>query len=545
MSEITMNVDQARLVNLLKNTFSTGTTFIGELLQNARRAGASEIRFYFEEEDNETVLTIHDNGRGIRDWDALVSIAKSDWTEGTLQSDKPFGIGFLSALFAARHITVCSRTGCMACETQHLIEQGAVSVDHSATNSVQGTHITLRGFNIEAGTIEIALKRRVSGFPIPVFCDDEELPRPDAVDLNDTTPSDIGQFLIKKLSTYDGDQMPTLYLQGLPIQLQGVQDFRHTSNIVLHLDSSKFEARMPDRDVLIEPVGETHSQRHRIKVAYREVLHEALNQEKQRLSAREFVGYENLLRSIGSMSLLNDLGIVPRGVARLVDERQDRVLESNLDGVFIDRQKEPLTRDEIMQRPIIDGDAVREAVSNGQDVISLIQHYAYGMAVVTYDVPEGHWLNDLPQLTKSDLDGLTVEVVGQAQDIAIRLTDGLTVVFTVCDHVVIHGPYGHVNIDDAIVHDPASGRDYVPKNIDDQSTLGALHYESDCIGGDDHIRDAEHLIASVRAALSDNPGELLKEYLLDQFSGLQDSPLSGQSFTVDFDEIGNATVKAA
>lgn len=545
MSEITMNVDQGRLVNLLKNTFSTGTTFIGELLQNARRAGASEIRFYLEEADNETVLTIHDNGRGIRDWDALVSIAKSDWTEDTLQNDKPFGVGFLSALFAAKHVTVCSGTRCMASETQHLIEQRAVSIDHSATNSVQGTHITLRGFNIDADTIEFALKKRVDGFPIPVFFDDQELLRPDAVDLNDTTASDIGQFLIKRLSNHDVDQIPTLYLQGLPIQLQGVQNFRHTSSSVLHLDSCLFEARMPDRDVLIEPVGETESQYKRIEAAYSEVLHEALNQEKQRLSAREFAGYEYLLQSIGAMSLVNDLEVVPRRVARLLNERQDRVLESNLDGVFIDRRKEPLTRDEIMQRPIIDGDVVREAVSNGQDVISLIQHYAYGIAVVTYDVPDGHWLHALPSLTESELSGLTVEAVGQTRDVAIRLTDGLNQVFTACEHLIIHGPYGEVKVDDAIVHDPVSGLYYAPANIDDQAMLGAIHYEAGTVYDSDHIRDAEYLISSIRAALSDDPSALLKEYLLDQFSGLQNSPLSGQSFTVDFDECGNATVKAA
>lgn len=545
MSEITMNVDQGRLVNLLKNTFSTGTTFIGELLQNARRAGASEIRFYLEGKGDETILSIHDNGRGIRDWDALVSIAKSDWTEDTLQNDKPFGIGFLSALFAARHITVRSGTGSMACETQELLEHGTVAIDHRAQESVRGTQITLRGFNIEADTIELALRRRVGGFPIPVFFDDEELLRPDAIDVNATTATSIGQFLFKRLSIHDGNQLPTLYLQGLPIQIQGVENYRHTSNIVLHLDSSLFEARMPDRDVLIEPLGETHTQRQRIQSAYCEFLRETLNHEKQRLSAGEFVRYDYLLQTIGAMNLLNDLDVVPRRIARLFDEQQDRVLESNLDGVFIDTQREPLTREEIMQHPIICGDAVRESVGGGQDVISLSQHYAWGMAVVTDDVPEGHWLNDLPTLTQADLSDLTIEVVGKVRDVAIRLTDGMSQTFMACEALVIHGPCGPVKVDDAIVHDPVSGRDYAPQYIDDRSMLGALHYEPGTIGENDHFRDAEHLIASVKAALSDNPGELLKEYLLDQFSGLISSPLSGKSFTVDFDECGNATVKAA
>ena len=60
MSTVSIKVNESKLMQNLGYAFSNSTTVLSETMQNSRRSGADEIRFYFEE--NENVLTIIDNG---------------------------------------------------------------------------------------------------------------------------------------------------------------------------------------------------------------------------------------------------------------------------------------------------------------------------------------------------------------------------------------------------------------------------------------------------------------------------------------------------
>ena len=79
-----------------------------EILQNARRAGATEVEI-----TNEAgIITVRDNGRGIGDFSRLLDMGGSGW-EGTFeQSEDPAGVGLFC--LAPREVSVRSR-GSMTC----------------------------------------------------------------------------------------------------------------------------------------------------------------------------------------------------------------------------------------------------------------------------------------------------------------------------------------------------------------------------------------------------------------------------------------------
>jgi len=60
-----------------------------EILQNARRAGATEVNITNEE----GTVTVCDNGHGIDDFSALLDLGKSDWNEAMDDAEDPAGVG--------------------------------------------------------------------------------------------------------------------------------------------------------------------------------------------------------------------------------------------------------------------------------------------------------------------------------------------------------------------------------------------------------------------------------------------------------------------
>lgn len=74
-----------------------------EILQNARRAGATEV--YIKNEDG--FVTVQDNGKGIEDFAKLLYLGASGWDEHCEEGEDPAGIGLFS-LFR-REVTIRSQ----------------------------------------------------------------------------------------------------------------------------------------------------------------------------------------------------------------------------------------------------------------------------------------------------------------------------------------------------------------------------------------------------------------------------------------------------
>ncbi len=89
METITAHVNQ-RLLTKADRLF-TGTLEgrIIEILQNARRAGATTV----EITNREGIVTVRDNGQGIEDFAALLDLGGSGWEEALEASEDPAGVG--------------------------------------------------------------------------------------------------------------------------------------------------------------------------------------------------------------------------------------------------------------------------------------------------------------------------------------------------------------------------------------------------------------------------------------------------------------------
>ena len=84
----------------------SATDVLNELLQNARRAGAGRVRLTITGTPGDRLLTIVDDGQGIADPVAIVTLGRSGWTAETLRREDPAGMGVFS--LAGRDVIVRS-----------------------------------------------------------------------------------------------------------------------------------------------------------------------------------------------------------------------------------------------------------------------------------------------------------------------------------------------------------------------------------------------------------------------------------------------------
>ena len=102
-----MRTIQARVNTRLLNKASrlfTGTLEgrVIEILQNARRAGATEVHII----NTDGIVTVQDNGRGIEDFSKLLDLGGSGWDDALEVSEDPAGVGIFC--LAPREVTIGS-----------------------------------------------------------------------------------------------------------------------------------------------------------------------------------------------------------------------------------------------------------------------------------------------------------------------------------------------------------------------------------------------------------------------------------------------------
>ena len=263
MNATTMKVNPANLVNSLRFSFTNSTTTLSELMQNARRAQATRVNFHYCPETK--VLQVSDDGGGIDSIETLLSVAESGWDADLIVREHPFGIGFLSALFACRHLSVISKSGSIAVDTGEVLAFQPVTI--TPIKDWDGiTTITLLEVNLEADNIASALRRFARGFPIPVLFNGENLERPAAMDSGlDFVATDIGAVYLHGLQEPMGAQYDfELFLQGLPIYSS--RSFFSSERHIIHLDSAKYHARLSDRDKLVDEDEVIRQVRHMLAV---------------------------------------------------------------------------------------------------------------------------------------------------------------------------------------------------------------------------------------------------------------------------------------
>src|ERR1700739_3054316 len=148
-----------------------------ELIQNARRAGATSIEVAVEENESEqgSTVTIRDNGEGIADFQNLLTLGGSGWSNDTQAKEDPAGMGFFS--LCRSEVEVTSRQQ-RAKITPAVFSGKAVAEVQQTAEFVAGTRIVFtRTSGKEALTS--ALNRATEFCPITVSLAGCPLPQHD------------------------------------------------------------------------------------------------------------------------------------------------------------------------------------------------------------------------------------------------------------------------------------------------------------------------------------------------------------------------------
>lgn len=151
----------------------TASDVLHELLQNARRAGATRVDIETLATDRGPVLRIRDDGRGIADPAKFVTLGDSGWDGDVARSEDPAGMGVFS--LAGRHVTVRSRPADAADGWQVTIPPDAWEtsqpLDLAIADLAKGTEIDIDLPDSWAPFLIEAVKNAATYYPLPVTFD--------------------------------------------------------------------------------------------------------------------------------------------------------------------------------------------------------------------------------------------------------------------------------------------------------------------------------------------------------------------------------------
>lgn len=173
-------------------TFSSSPeSIIGELLQNARRSGATRTTITIqhrtdENRTNEQILTISDNGCGIADPAVLLSYGQNGWDETTIKTEDAAGMGILSLAQTPCIITSIAAGGTRGFTLQLQPEhfRGEKTAHPVPITGEPGTKIT---FDLKAGSRSLIniVEDAARYNPMPVFLQIINSPNPHCSDYQD------------------------------------------------------------------------------------------------------------------------------------------------------------------------------------------------------------------------------------------------------------------------------------------------------------------------------------------------------------------------
>jgi hypothetical protein len=278
---------------------------VSELLQNARRAGATEV--HVDHDARAETLTVTDNGRGIESFQKLLTLNESGWDEHLVAAEHAFGIGFSKVLYSAKRCAVTSRGKRLAFETCKALDQMPLDVADDPTGDPALTVVHLEG--VALADLPSRIERLASGFPVPVFFNGKPVERPYAETALACTGTPVGRVHLHGYRSGEAAVDTLLFLQGFPVN---EPIYWHGAPVdIVHLDPRVFIARLPDRTQLID----AEEQCKRVDAAIRSLWRSVLKRRKAELPAGEFVDrFFRIARCTSHIDLFDDVPLLPRQV---------------------------------------------------------------------------------------------------------------------------------------------------------------------------------------------------------------------------------------
>jgi hypothetical protein len=117
-----------------------------EILQNARRAGATQVNII----NKDGFVTVRDNGSGIEDFSTLLDLGDSDWDEAMEKAEDPAGVGIFC--LAPRQVTISSGDR-KVCITENAWTGELVPI-LKGSDSIKGTMLVFKDEPWESSLVE-------------------------------------------------------------------------------------------------------------------------------------------------------------------------------------------------------------------------------------------------------------------------------------------------------------------------------------------------------------------------------------------------------
>lgn len=321
------SINEKRFFASMKHSFASSFSVLSEMMQNARRAGATFIEFTYDEMN--ATLHASDDGCGIDDFAVLMNLCESGWNDETMLKDSPYGMGFYSLFFSCDEVTVTSNGRMLTMSIQDIETKRALQTEPSG-DCRKGTFITLKGLNkdltgthrvFDGSTTETQpiilgeIAKFARAFPIEVLFNGNAMERPHAQTALKGEQTTLGFFSVAHLhddrdvavlnkSQWHDHLVVAMYLQGLPIQVKPAG----SAQVVIHLDGREFAPVLPDRNFL-------YNADEKIKLLRETTAHiirDFLSSKRQSMTDVEFAEqYWHTATCFGAKKLLNDLPLFP------------------------------------------------------------------------------------------------------------------------------------------------------------------------------------------------------------------------------------------
>ncbi|MEZ9319119.1 ATP-binding protein [Vibrio sp. 10N.222.49.E4] len=538
-NSVQIKINENNFLSNLGAIFSNTGKVINELIQNASRANATTISFTTSVENGRACLTILDDGSGIADMQKLLSIAESGWSSD-VDKCNPYGMGFLSTLFACEHIKIQSQHQMLSSSTEAILSGESIVIEDSLRGN--GTLIELEGISdalfgyLTSSKYDREVDRIGEGYDIDVVLNGVLMFK----NHSRTTLESSTQYIEHKFeygSIYFDTKHNGLswlaYLQGALISSTNAVTSSNQLNPhhIVHLNDD-VKARMPDRAELLD--AETVKQS--IRTSVQTLMMQFLQKELKRLG--QSFAFDRLLwrKAVNyAPQVLNNVDYLTK--SEIGDTKSYELGLAGYDGVEHSQLEQPISRAEVESSLLF---ALPEHESEEDTInINYLKHLRNVLFVNVCGLHADHWIHKCEIREVSELD-VSIELVNPTS--TAKLNGMYSIPVVMCDQYTLKGEYGQVVIEtDAVV---VSGDEFdygtlvIPEREHLSTALGIYaNYEDEwgCFSESDKDRD-NYLLEKLYNKLRASSPEVLIQKMLDEAfrdSGMKRN-LNNLTFTVSF-----------
>lgn len=547
---VALSVNTPALIAALEHAFSSPLSILTELTQNARRAGASAVEITIQDD----CIVVTDDGCGIHDMSAMLSIAGSGWDQETQQKEQPYGLGTLAALHGAKHICIESQGRKLAALTADILSMRPVPMDTGAITN--GARITLTGLKNQIAPNRYGFSSLWSAFPIPVSINGKQVEREDALD-DRFIPSSIGHIAVnldRPLQRVSLSDNGNVFLQGHSVSI--TTPFSGLTTI--HLDPTLFRGRAPDRTQLVD----ADAAREKISAAELEAVRSAVVRTWEERGDEWILRKYDLLKKTGQLALFNRIDRMPVDALSGLSRDATSLSSVNRKVRHYFSNPEKLTREHVASIPLIAPSQLIDLWSGIQlyspdaaelnaDEVAFLHAILYldasGGAILTHSLDPAHWVYQLPNYAPTIFTRPALQMPSNEDAYSrcsIMNNDGESLPVIPLDSVSLTGPCGVARVPFAISLSPIAGQPVVIAVGPDVEAGELVETFRDFIDHSDRYDEDEATEAAKAFTTSlcmydgkSDGVELLKELLRwsDDLDPIRDA-LNGRAYEIRFND---------